>query len=86
VMLARCFILFPESRWAPASLLESARFHRRFYRDEPAVERLARRAAHTARAMGLRELAEEADAFLAAPPPASSSDSSPRPNPPSDPK
>ena len=86
VMLARCFILFPESRWAPASLLESARFHRWFYRDEPAVERLARRAAHTARAMGLRELAEEADAFLAAPPPASSSDSSPRPNPPSDPK
>ena len=85
VMLARGFILFPDSRWTPASLLESARFHRRFFRDEPTVERLARRAARVARAMGLRELAEEADAFLAAPPPAST-DSSPRPNPPSDPK
>ena len=85
VMLARGFILFPESRWAPASLLESARFHRRYYRDEPTVERLARRAARVARAMGLRELAEEADAFLAAPAPPAPSDSSPRPNPPSDP-
>lgn len=86
VMLARCFILFPESRWAPASMLESARFHRRFFRDEPAVERLARRAANASRAMGLRELAEEADAFLATPPPMLPRDSSPRPTSPSDPK
>lgn len=85
VMLARGFILFPDSRWAPASLLESARFHRRFYRDEATVERLARRAARAARAMGLRELAEEADAFLAAPAPPTPSNASPRPTPSSDP-
>jgi hypothetical protein len=82
VMLARCFILFPESRWAPASLLESARIHRRYYRDEATVERLARRAANSARAMGLPELAEQADAFLAAPAP---SNASSRPTSPSDP-
>jgi hypothetical protein len=85
VMLARAFILFPESRWAPASLLDSARFHRRYYRDEATVERLARRAARSARAMGLRELADEADAFLAAPAPPTPSNASPRPIPSSDP-
>ncbi len=85
VMLARCFILFPESRWAPASLLESARFHRRYYRDEATVERLARRAANSARAMGLRELAEQADAFLAAPAPSAPSNASIRPTSSSDP-
>jgi hypothetical protein len=85
VMLARAFILFPESRWAPASLLDSARFHRQYYRDEATVERLARRAARSARAMGLRELADEADAFLAAPAPPTPSNASPRPIPSSDP-
>jgi hypothetical protein len=85
VMLARCFILFPESRWAPASLLESARIHRRYYRDETTVDRLARRAANSARAMGLRELAEEADVFLAVPAAPSPSNASPRPISSSDP-
>jgi hypothetical protein len=85
VMLARVFILFPESRWAPASLLDSARFHRQYYRDEATVERLGRRAARSARAMGLRDLADEADAFLAAPAPPTPSNASPRPIPSSDP-
>ena len=69
VMLARTFILFPESRWSPAALLASAKLHREALDDETAAAILARRAAASARAMGLAALAAEAESFIAAAPP-----------------
>lgn len=66
VMLARCFVLHPASRWAPSSLLESATLHRHAFGDEDAAQRLARRSLATARALGLREAIAAAEAFLAA--------------------
>lgn len=66
VMLARSFLLFPTSRWAPSSLLESARLHRSAFADEEVAQRLARRSLETARALGMPEAAAAAEAFLAA--------------------
>jgi tetratricopeptide (TPR) repeat protein len=70
-MFARAFTLFPQSRHAPPALLEAARILRRLPRerggDPDAAERLARRALAGARAMGLAELAADAQSFLARP-------------------
>jgi len=68
VMLARTFVLFPESRSAPPALLDAARIHRASLRDEETAVRLARRAVALARSMGLAEVAAEGEIFLASPP------------------
>lgn len=77
VMLARTFVLFPESRAAPSALLDAARIHRTSFRDEDAAVRLARRAIGVARAMGLAEVAAEGEIFLASPPASAAPPASP---------
>lgn len=74
VMFARGFLLQPASRWAPSSLLESARLHRHVFDDEAVAQRLARRSLATARALGRLDDAAAAESFLA--------DASERPIPP----
>ena len=66
VMFARCFLLYPTSRWAPSSLLEAASLHRHVFDDEAVAQRLARRSLATARALAMIEAIAKAEKFLAA--------------------
>lgn len=61
VRFMQCAVLYDDSVYAPASLLETARIHRDTFNQPETADRLLERAASLARARGLNELAEQAE-------------------------